>query len=91
MVYKNSDDNYTIEDYYNEFVKDYDNQCDENVYYNKLFFDKLWELAENGLSLIKVLGFVNSFDNGEIHIDETSKETYNRFVEYWKNEFDDIR
>lgn len=89
MVYKNSDDNYTIEDYYNEFVKDYDNQCDENAYYNKLFFDKLWELAENGLSLTKVLGFVNSFDNDESHIDETSKETYNRFIEYWKNEFED--
>lgn len=90
MVYTdNSEDNY-IEDYYNDFVKDYEDQCNENVYYNKLFFDKLWELAKDGLSLTKVLGFLNSFDNDESHIDETSKETYNRFVEYWKNEFDEL-
>ncbi|MBR6649190.1 MAG: hypothetical protein IKL29_07425 [Bacteroidaceae bacterium] len=84
-------DIYTEEDYYNEFVKDYDDQCKENAYYNKLFFDKLWTLAEGGLSLTKVLGFVNSFDNDEDNIDENSKETYERFIEYWKNEFGDMR
>lgn len=80
---------YTEKDYYNEFVKDYDNELKENTYYNKLFFDKLWLLANNGLSLTKVLGFINSFNNDESHIDETSKETYERFIKYWENEFKD--
>lgn len=80
---------FVMEDYYNEFVKDYDEQIKENVHYNKLFFDKLWTLAENGLSLTKVLSFVNSFDNDESQVDELSKETYERFIKYWESEFDD--
>lgn len=82
-------EDYTMEDYYNEFVKDYDEQIKENIHYNKLFFDKLWTLAEDGLALAKVLGFINSFDNDESQVDESSKETYERFIKYWESEFED--
>lgn len=50
-------EDYTMEDYYNEFVKDYDDQIKENIHYNKLFFEKLWTLAEDGLNLAKVINF----------------------------------
>lgn len=80
---------FVMEDYYNEFVKDYDEKLKENIHYNKLFFDKLWTLAEGGLSLTKFLGFINSFDNEEKYIDESSKETYERFIKYWETEFED--
>jgi hypothetical protein len=89
-VFRKNNYDYSVEDYYNEFVKDYDKELKTNTYYNKLFFDKLWLLAKDGLSLTKVLGFINSFDNDENHINETSKETFERFTEYWKKEFDDI-
>lgn len=77
---------FIMEDYYNEFVKNYDEQIKENVHYNKLFFEKLWTLAENGLNLAKVLNF---FQVDEDDLDESSKETYERFIKYWESEFED--
>lgn len=77
---------FIMEDYYNEFVKNYDEQIKENVHYNKLFFEKLWTLAENGLNLAKVLNF---FQVDEDDLDESSKETYERFIKHWETEFED--
>lgn len=77
---------YTEEDYYNEFVKDYDDKIKENIHYNKLVFEKLWSLAESGLPIIKVLNF---FPIDEDDLDEDSKETYERFIKYWESEFNE--
>ena len=77
---------YTMEDYYNEFVKDYDEQIKENIHYNKLFFEKLWTLAEDGLNLAKVINF---FQVDEDDLNESSKETYERFIKHWETEFED--
>lgn len=77
---------YTMEDYYNEFVKDYDDQIKENIHYNKLFFEKLWTLAEDGLNLAKVINF---FQVDEDDLNESSKETYERFIKHWESEFED--
>ena len=79
-------EDYTMEDYYNEFVKDYDEQIKENIHYNKLFFEKLWTLAEDGLNLAKVINF---FQVDEDDLNESSKETYERFIKHWKSEFED--
>ena len=79
-------EDYTMEDYYNEFVKDYDDQIKENIHYNKLFFEKLWTLAEDGLNLAKVINF---FQVDEDDLNESSKETYERFIKYWESEFED--
>jgi hypothetical protein len=79
-------EDYTMEDYYNEFVKDYDDQIKENIHYNKLFFDKLWTLAEDGLNLAKVINF---FQVDEDDLNESSKETYERFIKHWESEFED--
>lgn len=79
-------EDYTMEDYYNEFVKDYDNQIKENIHYNKLFFEKLWTLAEDGLNLAKVINF---FQVDEDDLNESSKETYERFIKHWESEFED--
>lgn len=79
-------EDYTMEDYYNEFVKDYDDQIQENVHYNKLFFEKLWTLAENGLNLAKVINF---FQVDEDDLNESSKETYEKFIKHWESEFED--
>lgn len=77
---------YNIEDYYNEFVSDYDNSIQENIHYNKLVFEKLWSLAEGGLPIIKVLNF---FPIDEDDLGENSKETYERFIKFWESEFND--
>lgn len=79
-------EDYTMEDYYNEFVKDYDEQIKENIHYNKLFFEKLWTLAEDGLNLAKVINF---FQVDEDDLNESSKETYERFIKHWESEFED--
>lgn len=79
-------EDYTMEDYYNEFVKDYDDQIKENIHYNKLFFEKLWTLAEDGLNLAKVINF---FQVDEDDLNESSKETYERFIKHWESEFED--
>lgn len=79
-------EDYTMEDYYNEFVKDYDDQIKENIHYNKLFFEKLWTLAEDGLNLAKVINF---FQVDEDDLNESSKETYERFIKHWETEFED--
>ena len=79
-------EDYTTEDYYNEFVKDYDDQSKENIHYNKLFFEKLWTLAEDGLNLAKVINF---FQVDEDDLNESSKETYERFIKHWESEFED--
>ena len=79
-------EDYTMEDYYNEFVKDYDDQIKENIHYNKLFFEKLWALAEDGLNLAKVINF---FQVDEDDLNESSKETYERFIKHWESEFED--
>jgi hypothetical protein len=79
-------EDYTMEDYYNEFVKDYDDQIKENIHYNKLFFEKLWTLAEDGLNLAKVINF---FQVNEDDLNESSKETYERFIKHWESEFED--
>lgn len=79
-------EDYTMEDYYNEFVKDYDDQIKENIHYNKLFFEKLWTLAEDGLNLAKVINF---FQVDEDDLNESSKETYEKFIKYWESEFED--
>ena len=79
-------EDYTTEDYYNEFVKDYDDQIKENIHYNKLFFEKLWTLAEDGLNLDKVINF---FQVDEDDLNESSKETYERFIKHWESEFED--
>lgn len=79
-------EDYTMEDYYNEFVKDYDDQIKENIHYNKLFFEKLWTLAEDGLNLAKVLNF---FQVVEDDLNESSKETYEKFIKHWESEFED--
>lgn len=79
-------EDYTMEDYYNEFVKDYDDQIKENIHYNKLFFEKLWTLAEDGLNLAKVINF---FQVDEDNLNESSKETYERFIKHWESEFED--
>ena len=79
-------EDYTMEDYYNEFVKDYDDQLKENIHYNKLFFEKLWTLAEDGLNLAKVLNF---FQVDEDDLNESSKETYEKFIKHWESEFED--
>ena len=78
-------EDYTMEDY-NEFVKDYDEQIKENIHYNKLFFEKLWTLAEDGLNLAKVLNF---FQVDEDDLNESSKETYEKFIKHWESEFED--
>jgi hypothetical protein len=79
-------EDYTMEDYYNEFVKDYDDQIKENIHYNKLFFEKLWTLAEDGLNLAKVINF---FQVDEDDLNESSKETYEKFIKHWESEFED--
>lgn len=79
-------EDYTMEDYYNEFVKDYDDQIKENIHYNKLFFEKLWTLAEDGLNLAKIINF---FQVDEDDLNESSKETYERFIKHWESEFED--
>jgi len=79
-------EDYTMEDYYNEFVKDYDDQLKENIHYNKLFFEKLWTLAEDGLNLAKVINF---FQVDEDDLNESSKETYEKFIKHWESEFED--
>lgn len=79
-------EDYTMEDYYNEFVKDYDEQIKDNIHYNKLFFEKLWTLAEDGLNLAKVINF---FQVDEDDLNESSKETYERFIKHWESEFED--
>lgn len=79
-------EDYIMEDYYNEFVKDYDDQIKENIHYNKLFFEKLWTLAEDGLNLAKVINF---FQVDEDNLNESSKETYERFIKHWESEFED--
>ena len=51
-----------------------------------MFFEKLWTLAEDGLNLAKVINF---FQVDEDDLNESSKETYERFIKHWESEFED--
>jgi hypothetical protein len=75
---------YAEQDYYEEFVKDYDEQISDNIKYNKMFLDAVWEVVKDGIPVAKLL---NIFNIDEYNCTESAKETYERFVQFCKEEF----
>jgi hypothetical protein len=80
------DYNKLVKDYYEDCVKEYDEQIAENIEYNKKFLCKLAELCESGIPVAKFVGVLFDSDT----FSERPKESYGRLIKFIDEELNEF-